>query len=267
MQRCLFFFLLTATLLRGQDTGFPLAGARSAALGHSSVALVDAWAAFHNPASLVFAERASLAFSHQRLYGLSDLQLTQAALAIPTQRGAWGLALQQFGFNEYQSTQVGLSYGQQIHRRFSMGAQLLLDRQFIAEGGARYTPLVALSFCAQPSENLRLGFSLHNPLLQERHAGEELPTVMRLGLVYRFGKRFWWSHELSGSLRESLRYGSGIEYQLLENWTLRSGFSWQDEIFGAAGMGFYFKAWQAQLSYQWGHLLGGHFIYSIAFRF
>jgi hypothetical protein len=269
MQRCLIFLSLCCGSLWAQTGQISTAGARSAALSHSSVVLTDLWAAHHNPAALAFSAQSAFACSYQRRYGLKELQEFQLAAALKKGKSAWGLALDHFGFADFQHSWFGLSYALKVHSRLAIGGRVQLERQLISEFGVALKPSATLGLYAELNDHLQLGFSLYNIWGQDGffEEAEAIPLMARLGLRYRFNHHFSWSHEYSQGHLESGRYSTGIEYQFHSQLCLRSGLLWHDDLGASAGLGLKVRAYELNLAYQFRQRLGNQMVYSLQFHF
>lgn len=269
MQRCLFFLLWGASCAWAQEVGLPQAGARSAALAHTSLCINDLWSSFHNPAASAFVDQGGFALSQQRLYELSELGLTQAAWLKPSQRGAWSLALEHFGMPEYHRSSLALAYAQKLGAHWSLALQLGGARGFAEETGPRSDWDFSLSTWGQIQPQLSLAFSYRQSLALGAARPEWAPalaSLMRLGGRYRWNGEFTSTWEWSLSEASPLRHAIGLEYQPLSAFSLRAGLAWQDGPQSAAGLGWEYRHWQADLAYRWGGLLGGHAVYSLSYR-
>ena len=132
------------------------AGAMSGAVG-SSIAGPAAW--YWNPAGAATSESFSAVFGRQKLYGDLDLPQTYAAGSIPLLGGVIGVSLntlssgdikrtseanpfgERLGGNAFQwtSTLVGLGYAKRLTDRLSVGGQVKVISEGIADATTKWT--------------------------------------------------------------------------------------------------------------------------------
>lgn len=269
MKKWCFIALFCVPVLVWSQNWSGLAGGRSAALAHSSVALRDVWASHHNQAGLARQEAVQAGLSYERRYFLPDLNLGQMALAVPVSQGTLGLAVSRFGFDLFHQSKVGLSYARPFGPRVAASLQVNYHQQYIEELQPQRS---ALSFEAglmlRPLEELHLGFHIFNPnrSFLHREAGERLPFIGRLGAHYTLGEEVALTGEFHKQLFLPEQYRLGMEWKWIENIYLRTGLAlqpWQV----CFGLGYDWGPWQINASYQYARLPGSNANFSLQYRF
>lgn len=269
MKKYLLLFLLLPYISSAQDYSY-FAGARSAGIAHSSVALSDIWASHHNQAALAFLKKPTAAISYQKRYFLPDLNLGNAAFAYPFKRSSIGLSLDYFGFDLYHESKIGLNYAQAFGKRFSMGLQLNYHDYFVAEGSGN--PNKAITFEAgilgKPTDKLSLGFHIFNPTenLKNPETGERLPYLASFGCLYQFNKDVFLSAEVKKQQTFKEHYATGVEYCFLQKIVLRTGVGIQP-LSNSFGLGLKFDSFSADISYEYAQLPGGNASLSLQYAF
>ncbi len=252
----LLFLLFTAHLIAG--IGNPLLGGRSAGLAHASVTLSDLWSVSNNQAGLAWVEKTAFGAYYENRFGLEDLALKGAAVAIPLGSGGIGLSVQQFGASFYNETKYGLGYGQQLGEHFSLGVQLNYLRIFFAENyGSKGILNAEIGLMADVTEKLKIGAHLFNPTTAELadFDNERVPTIFRLGAQYAFSDDLFIVSEVEKDVDFPGSVKVGVEYQAIKNLFLRAGVS-TNPFRNSFGFGYQWKGVQLDVAASYHEVLG-----------
>ncbi len=267
MKRILLLFLLPV-FAHSQNYGY-LAGGRSAAMAHSSVALEDIWSSHHNQAGLAWLEEPELALSYENRYFLKDLSIGNAAFAYPTSFGTLGLSLSYFGFDLYNQAKIGLNYSRPFGRFFSFGLQLNYESFYVSEGtqGSGAVTYEA-GIVGKPLPGLNLAFHVYNPgqHLKNIETEERLPFIGRLGARYEFNKEVALLSEVRKQENLPERYALGFEYYMLEILALRTGVALQP-LTNTFGVGFRMSVLRLDMAYEYAQILGNNATISLQYQF
>ncbi len=267
MKRFIFLMLLPVWA-SAQNYGY-LAGARSAGLAHSSVALEDVWACHHNQAALAWLERPEMAISYENRYFLQDLAIGNAAFAYPSQWGTMGVSLSYFGFDLYNQTKIGLNYSRSFSKFFSFGLQINYESFYVSEG-SRQTGTITYEagIIGKPLRELNLAFHIYNPgnHFKNIETDETLPFIGRLGARYEFSPEVALTAEVRKQQELSERYSLGFEYRLMEILSLRTGAALQP-LTNTFGLGFNFSSFHFDLAYEYAQILGNNATISLQYQF
>lgn len=237
----LFFNLLIFSAYAGKESN--TTGARSSALAGSSILLNDFWSAENNPAGLGFVDNWSAGISYENHFLLSEMAYKSAVLAYPTESGAFGLSVGQFGYSLYQENKIGLSYGQRLSKTFSLGVQLNYLNTNIAEGyGSRSGISANVGLMADLSDEIRIAAVVINPNRTKINDfnDERLPTLIKLGFGYQFSKKVQFVSEIEKDIDFDANGKFGIEYLASERFYVRVGYG-TDPSLSSFGFGLRFK--------------------------
>ncbi|MDZ7848650.1 MAG: hypothetical protein U5L96_18990 [Owenweeksia sp.] len=269
MKKSLLLLAMLPAWLAAQNFSY-LAGARSAALAHCSVAFTDIWAGHHNQAGLAFLEKPSTGISLEKRYFLHDLNLAQASFAYPGEWGSLGLSFSYFGFELYNQSKLGLNYARAFGKYFSLGLQINYHQFYVSEGSGNGGAVsFETGFIAKPIPKLAIGFHLFNPSknYQNSQTNQRLPLIGRMGAHYKFSESTGLSIEVRknmAALREA--YALGLEYAFLKNLWLRTGVGLQP-FRNTFGLGLDFDDFTADLSYEYAQVLGSNANLSLQYAF
>ncbi|MFA8433969.1 MAG: hypothetical protein ACEPOZ_05585 [Marinifilaceae bacterium] len=209
------------------DTNNNPAGARSAGMAHSTVAVSSVWSSFHNQAGLGRIEKFRAGVFYENRYNISELGLKAATLAIPSNFGSWSFCYSQYGYNLYKESKIGLAYARPLGKHIWAGIQMdyfriALQHQY----GRKNCCTFEAGLQARLIPELFIGFHVFNPIQAEfstRDYKEPLPARARLGIAWHLSDEFLFTLETEKDLEASERMKGGLEYQVLEKFHIRVG--------------------------------------------
>ncbi len=244
------------------------AGARSAGLAHSSVAISDVWAAHHNQAALGFLDESGIGGSVENRFFINELKVVQIAGAYHFDKiGTFGLVASSFGFELYNESKYGLSYSRAFGDYFSVGLQLNYQNYYVEEGTGNNGALTfETGILAKPTDKLNIGFHVFNPsqAFKNSDAEERLPYIGRLGFKYQFSDEFFLTAEAKKQQELAERYSLGVEYQFIEVLVFRTGVGIQP-LSNHFGLGLKLEKFEVDLSYEYAQTLGSNGVLSLQY--
>ncbi len=250
-----YFFIVNLSL--GQNT-LSTAGGRSAAMGRTGVASDDFWSVYNNQAGLGFTEKSGVGFYYENHFMLNRLNFNEFSAILKTAQGGFGLNVSYSGYGHFNEKKIGLAYGMQLGKRFSLGAQLDYLNTFISgEYGSRNIISFELGLLAKITDNLSLGAHVFNPVKAKLsdYNDERLPCVLRLGLNWKPDKNFTAALEAESDIDHPLILKAGLEYDVMKLMYLRIGISNNPNIF-TFGVGLNLKGFKLDFSSSMHQVLG-----------
>lgn len=232
-------------------------GARSMALGNSSVTFSDVWSIHHNQAGLAFQKDISAGIFYESKFLVPQMGLKGGVIAVPTSSGVFGLNLVSFGYSQYNESKFGLAYARTFGESLSFGLQLDYLRTQIAENyGNKGVIAGEAGVQARLTRNLILGAHIFN---LNRATGadnnEKIPTIMRAGLGYTFSDKVLVSVETEKDIDFNPIIKFGLEYHVIEALYLRAGASSQP-FMSSFGVGVFVRNFQLDLAASMHPILG-----------
>jgi long-subunit fatty acid transport protein len=211
-------------------------GTKALALANAFVAIADnPWATSYNAAGLAQLQSHQIsAFYIPQQFGIPELKTASVAAACVFGPGAIGGFVEQFGFDLYKTTTLGLGYGYQLSPDLSFGATVSVGHFSIVRYGQTYTTELNIGFLGRPTSNIAVGFAATN--LTAASVGqlhERLPQSLLLGLSYAPSGGFTLVTEIEKDIQFPLCIKAGIEKQLLGFLSLRCGTSNNPDKFSA----------------------------------
>ena len=218
----LFIFSLIPYEGTSQNAFSASAGARGIGLGNANLAFQDIYSGFNNQAGLAHLDNFSAATFIENRFLLKELQIAAFNFAKPTKSGTWGLAMQYFGFSDYNEQKIGLNYSRILFDKLAIGGQFDFLNTRINEYGSAAAITFELGLQYQILDNLIMGIHIFNPV-RAKIGTNSLPSIIQIGLSYQAGKYI----NISGSIEKntSLPYNIrfGLEYNLQEKIQIRAG--------------------------------------------
>jgi len=226
------FFCLGATQIVAQNV-VETYGAKANALGNAASTHSDAFSVFTNQAGLANVETLSIGVYGENRFLISDLNAAGLAVAIPTKSGTFGLGVNSYGLEDYNTQRATLAYGRKLfENKLSIGAEFDLYNFNVGEYGS--TSVINFGLGIQYSFKDRFIAAAHilNPIETELTNNFEfiedndlLESVFKLGLAYIPSDQVGVYLETKKSFHFPASLTGGIEYSILEKLTLRAGFT------------------------------------------
>ena len=240
------------------QTGNDLIGARSAAMGGYNVTLFDVWSTNNNQAGLGFMKDLSGGIYYENRFLLKETSYKAGAFVIPLKTAAFGISVTSFGFELYNETKAGLSYGKRFGDKFSMGVQInYLNTKLTQEYGSKTALTGAVGLIAKLSDELSLGVHVYNPTRTKlaTYDNERVPTIMKLGLDYRFSEKVMLAVSTQKDVDFDAVVNAGLEYHITQILYLRGGISTNPTQY-AFGFGMQLKDFKVDISSSFHQTLG-----------
>jgi len=253
---CLFTFILMSPLIAQNGTP-TVAGARGLAMGDASVTFRDINSAFSNQAGLAFLDGMSFtAFGEQRFL-LAEIGSYSAALAYPTNSGTFGLALNYFGYENYNEQKIGLAYARKLFEGVAIGAQIDYLGTRIPEYGSAGKVTFELGVQADLLENFIIGAHIFSPIRTQLTDDEidVIPTQLNVGIAYLPTEKVTLIVELEKDFDYTASFKGGIEYQLVDELSLRVGLG-TNPIQNGFGIGIHLSKLDIDIAAAYHQLLG-----------
>ena len=233
-------------------------GARSTAMGGITTTLSDLWSTNNNQAGLGFVEGLSAGLYYENRFLLKETSYKAGAFVLPTKTGAFGVSVASFGFTEFMETRAGLSYGLRFSEKFAVGVQMnYLRTSLTQEFGSKNSVTGAVGLIGKLSNEITLGAHIYNPTRSKlaEYDNERIPTVMKLGLDYRFSDKLIFALETEKDIDFNPVVKFGIEYRIIDILYIRGGIS-NNPTSSAFGFGLIMKNFILEASSSFHQTLG-----------
>ena len=201
-------------------------GARAMAIGNNAVTLTDAWAVLNNPAGLANLKNTEAIASYQTIFDFAPFNTATVGVVFPLHFGVAGLGITRFGDHIFNTQTLHLGFGHQVGM-MQLGARINYSQYHIEGFGNTGIVTTDVGGIAQLSPEVSFGAYISN-LSQSKisdETQERTSTAIVLGLSYQPVEilTITVTGEKELELAPGLRLG--LEYQIVKNVTVRSGFS------------------------------------------
>ncbi len=221
-------------------------GAKSISLASSDAALSsDAFSLFTNPSGLAQMNwMEGGVFYSPSPFGIKELSNAFFAASIPTEYGSFGLGVTTYGFELYKENKFVLAYSNRYAKNFFYGVSLSLNHLSIKNYGEDNAFTFALGALYYISSDFRFAFAADN--LNKASWGKEknqIPTVYRSGISYDVLQNVSLNVAVESEVGFNPSLQCGINYDLNEYFSLRSGFANEPTKY-SAGFGVHYSQFE-----------------------
>lgn len=223
------FLLVIVLIVSSNSTIIPqfLPGAKQIALSHSDVAQSsDVFSLFNNPAGLAQMNWRELGLYYSPSpFGFSELSNGFIAYTEPFNFGSIGIGAMTYGFELYKENLITAGIAYNYINKFLGGLAVCFHTVSIKNYGSDNTIYINIGGLFYLEDNLRFGFSCHN--INRATFGNEkdnIPLTFNTGLSYDVFDELTFNFALEKDIRFNYSVRGGIEYNLLNHISLRTGF-------------------------------------------
>ena len=214
-------------------------GAKQISLSNSDVALSnDVFSIFNNPAGLAQMNWREVGVYYSPApFGLSELANGFVAYHEPTSIGSFAIGGMSYGFDLYRESKFSLGYSYNYLNKFFAGITInykTVSIQNYGNDGALFFNIGGLAYV---SNAFRLGFSIQN--INRASFGEEddqIPIIFNTGLSYDVADELTVNFAVEKDIKYKASFQFGINYDIIEYLSLRTGFSNEPSKY-SAGIG------------------------------
>ena len=245
-------------------------GASSLGVANSTVAVPSLWSSYHNQGALGFFEGMQVGLYYESRFDISEFGVKSLAFAMNTRPGTFAVDFTSFGFSKFSDNKIGLAYGMKLADFLAVGIQL---DYFYIHQDSYYGSIGAIAgeigILANPFDDFYVGAHVFNPWRTKvsENQDERLPTVLRLGFAYDFSEEVKFSSEIEKNLDFPVMFKTGLQYEPLQDFILRTGAYFSgNETFLAFGLGYSFKNITLELSFENQPILGFKSGVSVMYR-
>ncbi|MBC8266912.1 MAG: hypothetical protein H8E84_08115 [Flavobacteriales bacterium] len=200
--------------------------AKSNSLGSCGLTQTNVWSNFSNQAGLAEITQFAVGVGTKNSFGIKELSTHAAVFALPVSGGVFGLNIAYTGFDLYNETKIGLAFGKKLSESFNVGVQV--DYLGIyADGSTNNKNNFTFEIGAQKKlmRDLTLGAHIFNPISVKLNEDEVIPSIFKLGLGYNANRKVSIFTETELENGENGMLKVGLEYKIIEQLQLRTGFS------------------------------------------
>ncbi|MEO1435524.1 MAG: hypothetical protein AAFV80_08325 [Bacteroidota bacterium] len=252
---CIFFLCLSADFIFAQGGFSAQTGARSRAMGGAAVTQQDVFSLFSNPAGVAHLESLSFGISGENRFLQEGLNQYQAAVALPSGFGGFGLSVQYFGFELYNEQKIGLAYARKLTDFLSIGVQFDYLSVNIQEFGNKGAFTFEAGIQSNFKEQFYFGAHVFSPARVSLTDDDLLPTVMTVGGAWKASDKLLLAVDVEKDIDLPVSFQGGLEYFIVDQLALRAGVS-TAPVENHFGLGIYLGQLRIDLSSSYHQTLG-----------
>jgi hypothetical protein len=196
-------------------------------LGAYSNNHIDAFSFHANQASLAKINNTTVGVYGEKRFLLNELSLYNAAAAVPTHSGNFGLDARYYGFADYNETQLGLAYARSLGNKIDIGIQFNYYSVRIAGYGNVSTINFEIGTIFHLTDKLNAGVHAYNPVGSKLGKVEEekLASIYSAGFGYEASDKVFVSVEIEKQEDQPVNVNAGLQYKFLRQLLARAGVS------------------------------------------
>lgn len=215
------------------------AGAKQISLANSDVAMSnDVFSIFNNPAGLSQMNWREIGIYYSPApFGLTQLANGYVAFSETFSFGSLSIGGMTYGYEVYRESKIVGAYSYNYQNKFFAGIAFNFHSVSIQNYGNDNALYFNLGGLAYLTNDLRFGFSFHN--INRASFGNEkdqIPVVLVSGLSYDLLTKLSLNLAIEKDLKYKTSFMFGVDYDLIEYLSLRSGISNEPSRF-SAGIG------------------------------
>ena len=259
------FYIFLSLTASGGDPYRPSAGAGEAGMGYVCIMKNGFWSSFHNQASLAYNNSFSFGINYENRFSIRELGTRSVGMIIPAGKASLGVVYSHFGYTDFKRDMTGLACGIKLSEKISAGIQVdYFSERASGEYGNNQSVTCEAGLLVTPSENIRIGIHLFNPVPNSIRK-TYLPTTLRVGAGTDLNKLLFAGVEVEMSSGSKLIIRTGFEYEVAKKLWIRSGFSTNNNSF-SFGLGYLVKIAQINLGFTTHEKLGVTSSVSLVFK-
>ena len=224
------------------------AGAGEAGTGYSCIMKTGFWSSFHNQASLSEVTSTAFGINYENRFNINELGTRTAGIVLPAGKTSLGAIYSHFGYTDFNRQMAGVSCGLNLSEKLAAGIQIdYFSERTIGEYNNSREITFEAGILIRPSENIRLGIHLFNPVPNSLRKNY-LPSSVRAGAGIYLSRILFAGTEVEMSSENNLIFRTGFEYEAGKRLWLRGGFCNENTSF-SFGLGYLVSALQIDIGF------------------
>ena len=258
-----FLLLLSAAVAHAQQANAPFA-IRYFETSAYSKNFTDAFSGLVNQAALPEIKQAVAGVYADRRYMLKELSSYNAALALPSRLGGFGVAIHYVGAENFNTSQIGIGYGKKLNEKISIGIQFNYYNIRLAGYGSSSTINFEAGTLLHLTDKLHIGVHVCNPFSSKfgKTRSERLPSIYSTGIGYEVSGKLLISAVVRKQENTPVDIGTTLQYIIADHLFVRVGTGTSNPYY-FFGLGIQWKTfrldavstWQAPLGFTPGLML------------
>lgn len=214
-------------------------GAKQISLANSDVATSnDVFSLFNNPAGLSQVNWREIGIYYSPApFGLTEVANGYVAFSEPLNFGSLSVGGMTYGYEVYRESRIVGAYSYNYQNKFFAGIAINYHTVSIQNYGSDYSIYFNIGGLSYLTNDLRFGFYFHN--INRASFGKEkdqIPVVINSGISYDLFATLTLNAAVEKDIKHKNSFLFGVDYDLIEYLSIRTGFSNEPSKF-SAGIG------------------------------
>lgn len=214
--------LLFSSLLHAQNR-VGARDVRSLGMGKTTIGMHS----FMFPASVASMEN-TVYIGYQSRFSMKELSIMSASAVFNNSFLNFGLNFGTYGFEHFRESKIGLTIARKLSDKINLGVAVQLQTiNSIAQENNTYFIYPDIGIEYQLTDKLTIGLGINN--LLRAAINDELKEKnvfsVQTGFSYRLSKECVLGAEIEPNSEKEVRWRTGIEYTMIDNFSVRAGYS------------------------------------------
>ncbi len=232
----------------------------STSVANTSVADINSWTVFNNPAMLGYVQSVSLSVSYENRYILKELSTKSIQAGFATKYINIGAGFSYFGYSLYNEMLAGIDFSRNFSDKFSLGIGFDYYTAYFTAANKYHGALIGrVGGSVRLSSGFVLGFNTFNPFqnnIQTDFVTKRLPSVFSIGTSCFFIENFVWRTQIDKEISSNYRFATGFEYKMIDFLTIKLGGYFLENLIPCLGFGFHMWDYSFDLNCELNPVLG-----------
>jgi len=216
----------------------------------------DVFSFVNNQAALAQTKNAHIGFYSEDRFLLQQTTIYTTALALPTDKGDFGIDIRYAGFKNFNEDQIGLAYARNLGKKIDVGAQFNYYSCRIPSYNSASAVSIELGAIAHLTDQLNLGMHVYNPVGGNFYGTDEkLPSIFTVGMGYDASEVFYVSTEIVKEEDFPASINAGVQYRFQKRFFARAGIASATSS-NYVGFGVAWNSFRMDISVSWHPQLG-----------
>ncbi len=229
-------FCLNSLSISAQSLRQPVSAIYLSASSYSTTH-ADVFSYLNNQAALAKIKNIAAGVYGERRFLLAATSLYALAVAIPTDKGNFGVNIKYGGFKSFNESQIGLAYAKSLGSKVDIGIQFNYYSYKIPAYTSASTINFELGAIIHLTDKLNLGIHIYNPVGGKiAKTNEKLTAAYKVGIGYDISENLYVSTEIVKDENFPVNVNSGVQYRFMKQFFARIGIASATST-GYAGFG------------------------------
>jgi len=216
-----------------------------------------------NPAYLAFTEQKELGASVYNRFGMKELNTMSIYAMLPNQTIDAGFLFSSYGYEEYRLLQGQVSLAKKLSSCLSIGTNITyLNENSILEPKSKSFLSADIGLYYHINDSFEAAFTTENLL----HTSNSFHSFYNVGILYRLLPSCPVLLEAGSDFNQYLEIKAGIEYKIVDQFTVRAGFRTQPQT-PSIGFAYTGTQWGTEVAFLLHPVLGVSSAIGISYYF